>query len=227
MIVSGFQKLTLLDYPNKVAALIFTGGCNYRCPYCQNSPLICDYEIIDESYVFDYLEKRKKILDGVCISGGEPLLQKDIKFFIKKIKDMGFEVKLDTNGSFPDKLKDLIDANLIDYIAMDIKNDFENYSKTVGVKNVNVDDIKKSIKYIKESNIEHEFRTTIMKEFHSVDNILNICKYIGKNEKYFLQNYVESENVLNKGLTSFSDGELTEIINEINKKYINVQVRYL
>jgi pyruvate formate lyase activating enzyme len=227
MIIGGMEKLTLLDYPDKVAAIIFTAGCNYKCPFCQNSSLVYSNSIIKENEIFDYLEKRKKILDGVCVSGGEPLVQKDIKLFIKRIKDMGFLVKLDTNGSFPDKLKELLDEKLIDYVAMDIKNEFDNYSKTVGMKNVDIENIKKSIKLLEESDIDYEFRTTIIKQFHNIDNILKICKYIGKNSKYYLQNFVDSPDVPQRGLTGFSKEELTNILSEVNKKYSNVQIRYI
>ena len=147
MIIDGMQKLTLLDYPGKIACLIFTRGCNFRCPFCHNSSLIENNDStqqISEDDVLKYLEKRRGLLDGVCISGGEPLLQKDIYKFIKKVKDMGYAVKLDTNGSSPVKLKELIDAKLVDYVAMDIKNDFLNYDKTSGMC-INLENIKKSI----------------------------------------------------------------------------------
>lgn len=225
MIIGGMEKVTLLDYPDKVATIIFTSGCNYKCPFCQNSSLIKTNTIIEEKEVFDYLEKRKNILDGVCISGGEPLIQKDLKIFIKRVKDMGFKVKLDTNGSFPLKLEELLDENLIDYVAMDIKNDFENYSKTAGLEDVDIQNIKKSIKIIENSNIDYEFRTTIIKEFHNVDNILKICKYIKEESKYYLQNFIDSEDVLQKGLTGFNKKELTNILNKINKEYSNVEIR--
>ena len=170
MTINGMQKLTLLDYPGNVACLIFTQGCNFRCPFCHNSGLLDmnnNCEKIDEKEVFKYLEKRRGLLDGVCISGGEPLLQKDIEDFIRKVKDLGYKVKLDTNGSSPKKLKQLIEDGLIDYVAMDIKNDFLNYDKTAGMC-TNIDNIKKSIEIIENSNIEYEFRTTIVKQFHDV-----------------------------------------------------------
>ena len=142
MTISGMEKLTLLDYPANTACLIFTQGCNFRCPFCHNKNLLMDTNgdgIIDENEVLNYLKKRKGLVDGICISGGEPLLQRDIESFIKKIKEIGVKVKLDTNGSNPQKLKKLIDMGLIDYVAMDIKNDFSNYDKTSGVDNINID----------------------------------------------------------------------------------------
>ena len=202
MTINGMQKLTLLDYPGNVACLIFTQGCNFRCPFCHNSGLLDmnnNCEKIDEKEVFKYLEKRKGLLDGVCISGGEPLLQKDIEYFIRKVKDLGYKVKLDTNGSSPKKLKQLIEEGLIDYVAMDIKNDFLNYDKTAGMC-TNIDNIKKSIEIIENSNIEYEFRTTIVKQFHDVGKLEKIIQYIGPNARYYIQNYQDCSSVLQRGL---------------------------
>lgn len=228
MIISGMQKLTLLDYPNKTACLLFTQGCNFRCPFCHNKSLLensSNNEIISEEEVFEYLEKRKNVLDGVCITGGEPLLQKNIESFIKKIKEKGFLVKLDTNGSFPGRLKWLIDNKLVDYIAMDIKNNFINYESASGVENSNIENIKKSIEIIENSGIEHEFRTTVVKEIHNEKMLENICEFIGKNEKYYIQNFVDNENVLKTGLTSFEKIELQEIVNKLKNTYPNIEVR--
>jgi len=228
MIISGMQKLTLLDYPNKTACLLFTQGCNFRCPFCHNKNLLensSNNEIISEEEVFEYLEKRKNLLDGVCITGGEPLLQKNIEVFIKKIKEKGFLVKLDTNGSFPGRLKWLIDNKLVDYIAMDIKNNFMNYESASGVQNNNIENIKKSIEIIENSGIEHEFRTTVVKEIHNEKMLENICEFIGKNEKYYIQNFVDNENVLKTGLTSFEKIELQEIVNKLKNTYPNIEVR--
>ena len=226
MRISGFQKLTLLDFPDKVACIIFTGGCNFRCSYCQNSILISNdcYAPIEEEEIFNYLTKRKKIIDGVVISGGEPTIQKDLYDFILKIKEMGFSIKLDTNGSNPAMIKKLIEDNLIDYIAMDIKNIFSEY-KVVTKNKVNIDKIKESIDIIRNSNIDHEFRTTIIKNVHSIDNILEICSYFDKKEKVFMQNFEQSENVVDKELVSFTREELMEINEIIKEKYPNVTVR--
>lgn len=224
MIISGLEKLTLLDYPDKIACIIFTQGCNLRCPFCQNSSLVVgNPENIDETVVFDYLNKRKNILDGVVITGGEPLIQKDIKEFIIKIKELGLKVKLDTNGSNPVKLKELIDSNLIDYIAMDIKQSPNKYEKITGIKNINYENIKKSIEIIKSSNVEHEFRTTLVKEFHNIKDIQDICKCINDNSKYYLQNYKDSESVLTKGLHGFSSDEILNIKESV--KFPNLYVR--
>ena len=227
MKISGFQKLTLLDYPGKIACIIFTQGCNFKCTFCQNSDLIKnkDESIIKEQEILDYLEKRKKVIDGIVISGGEPTIQKDLKGFCKKVKDLNLLVKLDTNGSNPSVIKDLIDNHLIDYVAMDIKNIFNEYKIITDVKNINTDNIKKSIKLLQSSPIDYEFRTTIMKNYHDLTKIKKICKYLGKDTKYFLQNFEDSEYVLSKQLIPFSKEELVAIRNEINKEYPNVKVR--
>lgn len=227
MTINGMQKLTLLDYPGNVACLIFTQGCNFRCPFCHNSGLLDmnnNCEKIDEKEVFKYLEKRRGLLDGVCISGGEPLLQKDIVDFIRKVKDLGYKVKLDTNGSSPKKLKQLIEDGLIDYVAMDIKNDFLNYDKTAGMC-TNIDNIKKSIEIIENSNIEYEFRTTIVKQFHDIGKLEKIIQYIGPNARYYIQNYQDCSSVLQRGLNGFDNEELLNIKNTLGVKYPNLVVR--
>lgn len=227
MIISGFDKLTLTNYPGLVACTIFTNGCNFKCPYCQNGTLALgiDKYRINEEEILDYLKLRKKVIDGICISGGEPTLQKDLIPFIKKIKELDIMVKLDTNGSQPNVIKELLNNHLIDYIAMDIKMPFENYDKIAGVK-VNTDNLKESIKLIKDSKIKHEFRTTIIKDVHHFEDIEKIISYIGSSP-YYLQNFQDSENVIQKGFIGFSNDELLELDREINKKYSNAHVRGL
>lgn len=220
MKISGFDKLTLLNYPDKVACTIFTSGCNLRCPFCHNSGLVTNnYNEISFDSIYEYLKKRIGILDGVCITGGEPLIHADIKDYIKKIKDLGYLVKIDTNGCNPKLLKELIDLKLVDYIAMDIKNIYSKYDITSGVK-VNIDNIKKSISIIENSGIDYEFRTTIVKEFHSTQDIKEILSYISSNSNYYIQNFKNSNDVFNRNLSSFSEKELVEMKNEINNKNI-------
>ncbi len=228
MKIAGIQKLTLLDYPGKTACIIFTQGCNFKCGYCQNSSLIPlkGDELISEEEVIDYLKKRQNVLDGVVISGGEPTIQKDLKVFISKIKELGYLVKLDTNGTNNELLKELLDNHLLDYVAMDIKSTFNDYENIIK-KKINVDSIKKSIKLLKETPIDHEFRTTIIKDIHDIDKILNICKFLGKEEKYYLQNFEQSEFVVDKKLESFTKEELIDIQKIINRDYPNVCVRGL
>ena len=227
MNIAGVQKVTLLDYPGKVACEIFTQGCNFECPFCQNSSLIpiTNTGEFSEEEIFEYLVLRKKILDGVVITGGEPTVQKDLKGFIKKIKDLGLLVKLDTNGGNPKVLQELIDEELVDYVAMDIKNIFNKYNITAG-KKINLDNIKKSIEILKASKIDYEFRTTIIKEMHSLDDIVNICKLVG-NAKYYLQNFEDSENVLNHSLHGFSREELLFIDKYLKDVFPNVEIRAL
>lgn len=220
MKISGFDKLTLLNYPDKVACTIFTSGCNLRCPFCHNSGLVTNnYNEISFESIYEYLKKRIGILDGVCITGGEPLIHADIKDYIKKIKDLGYLVKIDTNGCNPKLLKELIDLKLVDYIAMDIKNIYSKYDITSGVK-VNIDNIKKSISIIENSGIDYEFRTTIVKEFHSIQDIKEILSYISSNSNYYIQNFKNSNDVFNRNLSSFSEKELVEMKNKINNKNI-------
>ncbi len=229
MNIEGMQKLSLLDYPNKLSCIIFTHGCNFRCPFCQNSTLIDNNyeECIDENEIFKYLEKRKGILEGVVISGGEPTLQRNLKSFIKKIKDMGYYVKLDTNGFNSKVLKELIDLELIDYVAMDIKNEMCKYSVTCGLNQMKVDNILESINILENSKIDYEFRTTIMKEYHDIESIKGILKLIGSKPKYFLQNFRLSENVMDKNIHGFSVEELRSLEQELNVIYKNVKVRDL
>lgn len=225
MKIAGFQKLTLLDYPSKVACILFTQGCNFKCPYCQNSGLIGheNEELIPEEEIFEYLKKRKGVLDGVVVSGGEPTVQKDLAIFIKKIKDMGFLVKLDTNGSNPSLLKKLIDEHLVDYIAMDIKNILTLYKEVAGV-SPSVSKLEESIDLIKNSGIDHEFRTTIIKNIHDINKIKKICEYVD-GDTLFLQNFEQSENVCDKNLESFDTDELKRINKIIKKEFPNVTVR--
>lgn len=227
MIIGGFQKTTLLDYPGKIACIIFTQGCNLNCPFCHNSSLIpveTKKDLISEDKIFEYLKKRIGILEAVCITGGEPLMQKDIEEFILGVKSFGYKVKLDTNGSNPELLEKLINNGLVDYVAMDIKNTKSKYEMTSG-KKVNFENIKKSIEIIESSKIDYEFRTTLIKEYHNLDDIKEICKMIKKDSKYYLQNFVNSEGVLNKELNGFSSEELKEMKGNIISIYPNVMFR--
>ncbi len=216
MKIVGFQKLTMVDYPEKMACIIFTERCNYQCPYCHNSSLVYDKSdnYIEESEIFDYLNKRKGILEGIVISGGEPTLQKDLKQFLEKLRTMYILIKLDTNGSNPLLLKDLIDHNLVDYVAMDVKNSLKKYPITTAINNINTDNILKSIEILKNSQIDYEFRTTIVKELHDMEDIKEIKKLIGKS-KYYLQNFKDSEGVKYSNLHGFTENELKEIEKEI------------
>ena len=221
MIISGIQKMTLLDYPEHVACTVFFGGCDFKCPYCHNYELVSQNSVsaISENDFFDFLSKRKNILDGVAITGGEPLLQPELKPFLQKIKDMGFLIKLDTNGYHPDALQKLISKRLVDYIAMDIKNSPENYSETVQLSTLKMETIKRSIELITGSGIPYEFRTTVVKEFHSEKDFEAIGEMIQGARAYYLQPFVDRDTVPYKNLTTPSEKELEKYL-EIVKKWV-------
>ena len=218
-IFAGLQKLTLLDFPGKVACTVFTGGCNFRCPFCHNASLVLragDVDEISEDDFFSYISKRKGILDGVCITGGEPLMSKGIEDFIKKVKDLGLAVKLDTNGTFPEKLEALLDAKLIDYVAMDIKNSKEKYAITAGVDKF-PEAIEKSIDLIMKKAPDYEFRTTVVRELHSTQDIVDIAKWLNGTKHYFLQKYIDSGDILKDGFSAYSEPEMLEILENTRK----------
>lgn len=229
MLIKGFQKLTLLDYPGKTACTVFTGGCNFRCPFCHNAGLVTkmDPDIIDESEVFAHLKKRQGILDGIAITGGEPLLQGDIEDFLEKIREFNYEIKLDTNGSFPQKLKRIIEKGLCDYVAMDIKNSKEKYSETVGISEFDISSVEESIDTLMNGNVDFEFRTTVTSDFHTVKDIEDIGKWIKGTENYYLQNFVDSGNLIDSSVTGVSKDEMNEML-EVVKKYVpTAQIRGL
>ncbi len=226
MNICGFQKLTLLDFPGHTACTLFTFGCNMRCPFCHNSSLVtgkCE-ESHSEEEVLSFLEKRQGLLDGVAVTGGEPLLQKDIDLFLEKVKALGYSVKLDTNGSFPERLASLIEKGLIDYIAMDIKNIPEKYSLTSGTQ-IDTDKIKRSVEIIKSSGIEHEFRTTVTAQHHTPDDIINIARWLGKNEKYYLQQFRDSGEILCEGISAHDEKTLRETAAQAGKFVLLCETR--
>ena len=228
MKIYGLQKLTLLDYPGKTACTIFTGGCNFRCPFCHNALLVTDIDESDtytEEEILSFLSKRQGLLDGVCITGGEPLMHSDIIEFVKRIKELGYKVKLDTNGTFPERLKELLENSLIDYVAMDIKNCKEKYAKTAGITNIALSNIEKSINLLKSSDIEYEFRTTVVKEFHETDDIEKIAEWISGAKNYFLQNFEDSGNLIGENLSPVSKDTLIEMQSCANAFVKNTQIR--
>ena len=225
MKIKGLQKTTLLDFPEKLACTVFTGGCNFRCPFCHNASLVLragEAQEISEADFFNYLNKRKEMLDGVCITGGEPTLCPDLEDFIKKIKELGLLVKLDTNGTFPEKIESLLDKGLVDYIAMDIKNSKSKYAVTAGISDF-PDAVEKSINIIINKAPDYEFRTTVVRELHTPQDIVEIAKWIRNSKKYFLQAYVDSGDTIESGFSSYSASEMLEIL-EIAKKELPVTV---
>lgn len=228
MEIHGFIKTTLLDYPGHLAATIFTGKCNFRCPFCHNKDLVLHSKslpFLDSKEILCYLKRRTGILDGVCITGGEPTLQPDLEEFIREIKELGFLVKLDTNGYRPLILESLIKQNLIDYVAMDIKNSFSKYSITCGISDINIGQIKSSIQILLQNQIPYEFRTTISKELHSAQDIIEIGHMLQGAQAYFLQNYKDSPNVISQGFTPCNPETILRYL-ELLKPFIpNVKER--
>lgn len=202
--ISGIQKLTLLDFPEHTACTLFVPGCNFRCPYCHNSELLSpDVEFYDEREVFEFLKKRSGVLEGVCVTGGEPTIYTDLDRLLRDIKALGYLVKLDTNGFLPDRLKPLIEAKLVDYVAMDIKNSPERYAESVGLyaDKFDVSPVLKSIEIIMNSGIDHEFRTTVVTELFDEKSIEGAARMIKGAKKYFLQAFVMRDTVPSKTLT--------------------------
>lgn len=228
MKIQGLQKLTLLDFPERVACTVFFAGCNFRCPFCHNASLVVDIppegDVTEEEF-FSFLKKRQGVLDGVCVTGGEPLLQPDIEEFIKRIKEVGYAVKLDTNGSFPDKLKLLVEKGFVDYVAMDIKNCPELYATTAGVKNLDIASIKESVDYLKEGRVPYEFRTTVVKTYHTKESFEKIGQWIQGTEKYFLQNFVDSGDLIGKDTRGCSEEEMKEFLLAISGYVPNAKIR--
>ena len=210
MIVCGFEKFSMVDYDGKIACTVFTGGCNFRCPFCHNGSLVIgdvkSQEIsLDE--VFDYLEKRKGLVDAVCATGGEATLQHGLDEFYAKVRDMGYATKLDTNGLRPDVLKDLLNKNLLDYVAMDIKNSKAKYAMTTGIPQVDLDKISESVEMLKNSKIDYEFRTTLIKEFHTERDMREIADWVSGAKRYFMQHYNDTEGCISHGFTDFTKEE--------------------
>lgn len=230
MILGGYQKLTLIDYPGKIATTVFTVGCSFCCPFCHNPELVDSRQFTVhgklEKEFFDFLKKRKGKIEGVCITGGEPTIQKDLIDFIKKIKKLGFKIKLDTNGSRPDVLKKLLDAKLLDFVAMDIKNSLKRYNKTIG-NNVDTDRIKLSVDLIKNSRLPYEFRTTVVPGIHTEKDFDDIAKWIKGARAYYLQEYREIK-ILDPKLKKKTKGktiDLEKIKEKIEKNFGKMGIR--
>ena len=228
MKICGLNKTTLLDYPGKVAATIFLGGCNFRCPFCQNSSLVlhADREPeLSQDEIFSFLEKRRGILEGVCIIGGEPSLNDNLEEFIRKIRSLGYAVKLDTNGSRPYILKDLVRKNLLDKIAMDIKACPENYGNVSGLLYPDLDSIRESVDFLMEGHVDYEFRTTVVRELHTEKDFRKIGQWIKGAKAYYLQAYKDSKEVLQPGFSSYSLKELENFRNILLETIHLVEIR--
>ena len=228
MNICGYQKTTLLDYPGHVAATIFTGGCNFRCPFCHNSDLVIgnfNSFAVSEEEIYDFLKKRKKVLSGVCITGGEPTLQSDLTNFIKQVKHLGYKVKLDTNGYFPHIVETLLNENLLDYIAMDLKGGLSNYSLVTGISDFTLDPIRKSISLLENSGIDYEFRTTVVKQLHTAQDFYEIKDLLSSQSPYYLQSFQDSGKILTQGLSSCTRETMLEYLNIVQTKLPKAQLR--
>lgn len=229
MKIHGFQTLTLLDYPGYTAATIFLGGCNFRCPFCQNAGLVLNPSgepVIPTEEVLAFLKKRKRVLDGVCITGGEPTLDPDLEELMKVIKEMGYLIKLDTNGTHPEVMKALHENGLLDYVAMDIKSSPEGYEKLSGISGVNLEPIRESVRFLMDEGIDYEFRTTVVRELHSPKDFLKIREWLSGAKRYYLQAYRDSEHILMPGnFSSYSREELEEFAVLLREKIPLVEIR--
>jgi len=212
--IGGLMKMTLLDFPGRLACTVFLEGCNFRCPFCHNSQIVdgSSSDKMSEEDFFTFLTKRHGLLDGICVTGGEPLVNDEIFDFLRKIKELGYEVKLDTNGSFPEKLKKIVAEGLCDYVAMDIKNSPEKYGVTSGNGSVAFETVRDSIEFLKTCGVPHEFRTTVVKDFHTVEDIVQIAKIIGEGESYFIQPFRDGETVIKSGLSEFGTDEVKALL---------------
>ncbi|MBQ9485354.1 MAG: anaerobic ribonucleoside-triphosphate reductase activating protein [Clostridia bacterium] len=219
----GMEKLSLVDYDGFVAATVFTGSCNFRCGFCHNSALVFDYKTlqkIDENEVLSYLEKRKGVLEGLCITGGEPTLNKDLPLFAEKVKKIGYAVKVDTNGTNPDMVKTLAENGLCDYFAVDIKNDLENYAAIIGFDKFDTSKIERTVEYLISGKISYEFRTTLISEFHKAENLTKIAEWISGAKKYFLQKFKGGDNCIAADNLSPVPTETAKLFAEIAAKRI-------
>ena len=226
MNVQGYQKLTLLDFPGKTACTVFTGGCNLRCPFCHNAGLVRTplAERNATAEVLEYLAKRRGILDGVCVTGGEPLLQPDLAEFLKQVRDLGYAIKLDTNGSLPDRLAAILDQGLVDYVAMDIKSSPQGYGLATGA-DIDPAVYARSVQILKESGVPHEFRTTAVGGIHTPEDFVHIGQWLGDVPAYFIQRFVDSGQLLGEGFHPFSLEEMEHLLTTVREYIPAAQLR--
>ena len=228
-LIVGLQKLTLLDFPGRVACTLFTRGCNFRCPFCHNASLVVraeEQKPYSNAEILAFLKKRQGILDGVCITGGEPTLMRDLPEFIAEIKALGYAVKLDTNGTRPYVLDRLISEGLVDYVAMDIKNSPQKYALTVGLpENYDLTPIMESKEILMRGRVDFEFRTTVAKPFHSEEDFIKIGEWLKGDEKYFLQQFKDSGDIIGQEISSFNESEMGKFLNLLLPFVPNAQLR--
>ncbi len=229
MLIKGLQKLTLLDFPDKMACTVFTFGCNFRCPFCHNASLVLSdratEDTMPEEEFFDFLSRRSGILEGVCVTGGEPTLQPDLPRFLARIKEMGYAVKLDTNGYRPAILKSLVEDGLVDYVAMDIKNSLSRYGETVGIRNFDTSPIEESMDYLMEGHVPFEFRTTLVRGLHTPESIREMGARLAGQERFFLQHFEDSGDLIGQGMSGFEHDETARMLAVLCEYVPNAQIR--
>lgn len=226
MKILGIEKLSLVDYGSYACAVVFTGGCNFACPFCHNAGIVRqEFEPLMYSQVLDYLRERKGLLDGVCVSGGEPTLQPDLIDFLTQLKDMGYKVKLDTNGTNPDILKQVIDSKLVDYVAMDIKNCWEEYPSTIGRDDSLMASVKASLEILKSDVVDYELRTTIVSQLHNDNCINSMAEELSGSKRLFLQKFVDNENCFARDLTPVSKEQADKWKDILSKNITEVKLR--
>lgn len=227
MTVEGLQKLTLLDFPGHTACTVFLGGCNFRCPFCHNFELAAGpaAPLMDEEELLAFLQKRKGLLDGVAITGGEPLMRRELPELLRKIKALGYLVKLDTNGSFPKRLKEVVAEGLVDYVAMDVKNAPECYGKTVGFEKLSLEPIRESIAFLMTGAVEYEFRTTVIQQLHGPAEMEALATWLAGAKRYYLQQFKQSEQVPNQELTAPSLQTMREYLRIVQEKIPAAELR--
>ena len=230
MKVTGIQKLTLLDYPGVVACTVFTAGCNFRCPFCHNAMLVLPEQIDDECLtddeVFGFLKKRRGVLDGVAVTGGEPLLHADMPEFLARVKELGYKIKLDTNGSNPELLSEIVKNKLVDRVAMDIKNAPEEYARTIGLKSFDIAPVERSKEMLLRGDIDYEFRTTVVKGIHTKESLIGAAKWIKGAKEYYLQQFKDSGNlILPDGLSAYDEKQVHALADAVRDYVPTVEVR--
>lgn len=228
MIVCGFEKFSMVDYMGKICCTVFTGGCNFRCPFCHNGSLVVGdvkSNAIDVEDVLSYLRKRKGLVDAVCVTGGEATLQTGLAEFYRSVKAMGYLTKLDTNGLRPQVVRDLLDEGLLDYVAMDIKNSPEKYPLTTGIASVDLDKINESVELLKTCGVNHEFRTTLIEEFHTEDDMKKIADWVSGARSYYVQGYNDAEGCIEHGFTPVSKQKAEKYLELFKGKVAEVGMR--
>lgn len=228
MLFCGLQKLAMVDYPGKLAATVFTGGCNLRCPFCHNALLVTRLDEsprLEEADILAFLSTRTKLLDGVVLSGGEPLMHPDAADFLRKVRELGFSIKLDTNGFFPERLANLLEENLLDYVAMDIKSSLDCYPAACGVPELDTAPVEESVRLLQKSGVEFEFRTTLVRELHTAEKLVAIGQWLEGSPLYFLQNFVDSGNLIQSGYHGFTPQELQDFAQLVRPFFGRVQLR--